>query len=53
MAYTKLGGTEVFTDLLEKAGLQSPFDDSCLRDIAVKTGRWLEDFEEIINTKTS
>ena len=48
MAYTRRGGTLVFTDLLEKAGLQSPFDEECLRDIAEKTGRWLENFEEKI-----
>ena len=30
--YTDLGGSMTFTELLETAGLKSPFDESCLRE---------------------
>ncbi len=43
MAYTRLGGSLVFTQLLEKAGLDSPFDPECLRGVCEKAARWLED----------
>ena len=33
MAYTKQGGSVVFTKLLKNAGLESPFQESCLRGI--------------------
>ncbi len=42
MDYTSLGGSMVFTDLLKAAGLDSPFDESCLRDICVKANAWLD-----------
>ncbi|MCR5294725.1 MAG: M3 family oligoendopeptidase [Lachnospiraceae bacterium] len=49
MAYTKMGGSETFTELIRKAGLLSPFDKECLRMVAetareylagVDTGKW-------------
>ncbi len=43
MAYTRLGGSLVFTDLLEKAGLDSPFGEDCLRGVCEKAAKWLED----------
>ncbi len=43
MAYTRLGGSLVFTDLLEKAGLDSPFGEACLRGVCEKAAKWLED----------
>ena len=45
MDYTKLGGSLVFTDLLDKAGLQSPFDPECLKNIAEKAKAFLDRFD--------
>lgn len=45
MAYTRQGGTRVFTELLERAGLDSPFDEACLRGVCEKANRWLETFD--------
>ena len=42
MDYTKLGGSMVFTDLLDRAGLQSPFDPDCLKTIAEKVKAYLD-----------
>ena len=42
MAYTEQGGSDVFTELLRKAGLESPFEEECLQKIARKAGEWLE-----------
>ena len=42
MAYTRLGGSLVFTQLLQKAGLDSPFDPECLRGVCEKALAWLE-----------
>ena len=42
MAYTKMGGSETFTDLIRKAGLVSPFDESCLRGVAETAKKYLE-----------
>lgn len=41
MAYTKQGGSRVFTELLENAGLQSPFEEECLRSVCEKARQWL------------
>ena len=45
MAYTSLGGTMVFTDLLKAAGLESPFDPACLKNISAKAAAFLETFD--------
>lgn len=45
MAYTKLGGSDVFTSLLKKAELQSPFEESCLRDVCAEANRWLSAYD--------
>jgi oligoendopeptidase F len=45
MAYTKQGGSHVFTDLLKNAGLDSPFEESCLRGVCEKANNWLENFD--------
>ena len=49
MSYTRLGGSMVFTDLLAQAGLRSPFDPECLKDIAGKVREYLDgvDMESI------
>ncbi|MBQ9058875.1 MAG: hypothetical protein IJ125_06800, partial [Atopobiaceae bacterium] len=45
MAYTRLGGTRTFTELLEEAGLPSPFDEKCLQDACLKAHEWLEGYD--------
>ncbi len=45
MAYTAPGGTKTFRELLEGAGLMSPFGDECLKSVCGKVGRWLEDYD--------
>ena len=42
MAYTKMGGSETFTDLLSKADLVSPFDEACLKGVAETAKKYLE-----------
>lgn len=43
--YTRLGGSMVFTDLLEASGLRSPFDPECLKDIAAEVKVCLDGFD--------
>jgi len=45
MAYTKQGGTRVFTELLENAGLDSPFDENCLKGVCAAAKQWLADYD--------
>ncbi len=45
MAYTRMGGSKVFTDLLKDAGLESPFDEECLRSVCQTAGEWLDNFD--------
>ena len=45
MAYTKQGGSEVFTRLLENAELVSPFDESCLQEVCETAKKWLDAFD--------
>ena len=45
MAYTRQGGSRTFTELLENAGLDSPFDEKCLRGVCEAARAWLEDFD--------
>ena len=45
MAYTKQGGSEVFTKLLENAELVSPFDESCLQEVCETAKKWLDAFD--------
>ena len=45
MNYTKLGGSDVFTELLAKAGLESPFEENCLKTVCEKANQWLQEFE--------
>ena len=42
MAYTKRGGSMVFTDLLKEADLISPFDPDCLRTVCRVADEWLD-----------
>ena len=43
MRYTEQGGSAVFTKLLENAGLDSPFEESCLKSVCEKASKWLEE----------
>ena len=45
MAYTRQGGSRTFTELLQNAGLESPFDESCLRGVCAAAERWLDSFD--------
>ena len=45
MAYTRQGGTEVFTTLLANAGLVSPFDENCLKEVCETAMKWLDAFD--------
>ncbi len=44
MAYAVQGGSKTFTELLAGAGLESPFDESCLRGVCGKAKEWLENY---------
>ncbi len=45
MAYTRQGGSRTFTDLLKNAGLDTPFDEKCLREVCETAGKWLDSFD--------
>ena len=45
MAYTRQGGSEVFTTLLKNAGLESPFDENCLRTVCETAKNWLDNYD--------
>ncbi len=45
MAYTRQGGSRVFTELLQKAGLESPFEEKCLREVCQAAKEYLERFD--------
>ena len=45
MAYTKQGGSRTFTDLLKNAGLDSPFEESCLRGVCETAKQWLDNYD--------
>ena len=45
LKYTSLGGTMVFTDLLQAAGLGNPFDESTLRRVCEAADAYLADYD--------
>ena len=45
MDYTSLGGTMVFTDLLNAAGLGNPFDENTLRRVCEAADKYLADYD--------
>ena len=45
MAYTGQGGSRVFTELLQNAGLESPFEEKCLREVCQAAKEYLEGFD--------
>ncbi len=45
MAYTRPAGTLTFTELLDQAGLPSPFEPGTLRGLAEEAGAWLDEHD--------
>jgi len=45
MDYTVQGGSRVFTELLKNAGLDTPFEESCLKGVAQTASKWLDEFD--------
>ncbi|MGN0985050.1 MAG: M3 family oligoendopeptidase [Candidatus Enterenecus sp.] len=45
MAYALQGGSRTFTDLLKNAGLDSPFDEKCLRSVCETARQWLDGYD--------
>ncbi|MBQ7669647.1 MAG: M3 family oligoendopeptidase [Clostridia bacterium] len=45
MAYTSQGGSRTFTDLLKNAGLDTPFDEKCLRNVAGAAEKYLDAYD--------
>ena len=45
MAYTRQGGSRVFTELLKNADLESPFDENTLRGVCEKARAWLANYD--------
>jgi M3 family oligoendopeptidase len=45
MAYTRQGGSRVFTELLANAGLESPFGEECLAGVCAAASDWLSKFD--------
>ena len=45
MAYTEQGGSRVFTELLKNAGLESPFDEACLKGVCEKASKYLDEYD--------
>ena len=45
MAYTRQGGSRVFTELLKNAGLESPFEESCLKGVCEAADKHLDGFD--------
>ena len=45
MAYTEQGGSRTFTELLVNAGLKTPFDEECLKEVCKAAATWLEAYD--------
>ena len=45
MAYARQGGSLVFTELLKNAGLDTPFDEKCLRTVCETAEKWLSQYD--------
>jgi oligoendopeptidase F len=45
LAYTRLGGSMVFTDLLKESCLDSPFDENSLKDICAEAEKFLDSYD--------
>lgn len=45
MKYTRQAGTKSFGEIIETAGLKSPFGDEALSEICLKAHKWLNDYD--------
>ena len=45
MAYTVQGGSRTFVELLKNAGLDTPFEESCLRTVCETAEKWLASYD--------
>ena len=45
MAYTRQGGSKVFTELLQGADLGSPFEEETLKGVCEQAGKFLDEFD--------
>ena len=45
MDYTVQGGSDTFTNMLKKAGLDTPFDEACLKNASAAAKKWLDEFD--------
>ena len=45
MEYTVQGGSRVFTEIVENAGLISPFNEECLKGVCKRAKEWLDNFD--------
>ncbi|MCQ2435384.1 MAG: M3 family oligoendopeptidase [Clostridia bacterium] len=45
MAYTVQGGSRMFTELLRNAGLETPFDENCLKSVCGKAMEFLCNYD--------
>lgn len=45
MKYTCMGGSRVFTELLKEAGLDSPFEEICLKTVCEAADQWLKEYD--------
>ncbi len=45
MAYTRQGGSRTFTELLKNAGLESPFEESCLKGVCAAAEEYLKNYD--------
>jgi M3 family oligoendopeptidase len=46
LAICKLGGTQSFLDIVKTAGLVSPFEEGCLKNIIGDIDKWLESIDD-------
>ncbi|MBR3129747.1 MAG: M3 family oligoendopeptidase, partial [Clostridia bacterium] len=45
MAYTVQGGSRTFVELLKNAGLRTPFDEACLKEVCEVASKWLNEYD--------
>ncbi len=45
MAYTRQGGSRTFVELLQNAGLASPFEEETLKAVCDKAKQWLDSYD--------
>lgn len=47
MKYTRMGGSDTWVNMLERAELDSPLESDTLHNVAEKAGKWLEEHEPL------